>query len=80
MDLELTDKVVAITGGSDGLGFGLAERLLAEGAAVAICSRRDDAVAMAVEQLQAKAAAGRLHEEGRARAALLLPAQQGPER
>lgn len=60
MDLELSNKVIAITGGSDGLGFGLAERLLAEGAAVAICSRRDEGVQMAVEQLQATAGPGRV--------------------
>ena len=39
MDLELTGKVVLITGGSDGLGLALAQRLVAEGAAVAICGR-----------------------------------------
>ena len=60
MDLELSNKVIAITVGSDGLGFGLAERLLAEGAAVAICSRRDEGVQMAVEQLQATAGPGRV--------------------
>ncbi|MCI4361393.1 MAG: short-chain dehydrogenase, partial [Thermoplasmata archaeon] len=31
MDLELAGKVVLITGGSDGLGLALAERLVAEG-------------------------------------------------
>jgi len=60
VDLELSNKVIAITVGSDGLGFGLAERLLAEGAAVAICSRRDEGVQMAVEQLQATAGPGRV--------------------
>ena len=39
MDLEMTDRVVLVTGGSDGLGFALAERLVAEGARVAICGR-----------------------------------------
>jgi NAD(P)-dependent dehydrogenase (short-subunit alcohol dehydrogenase family) len=39
MDLELTRKVVLITGGSDGLGLALAHRLVQEGASVAICGR-----------------------------------------
>ncbi len=39
MDLELQQKVVAITGGTDGLGLALAHRLVAEGAAVAVCGR-----------------------------------------
>ncbi len=39
MDLELKQKVVLVTGGSDGLGAALAGRLLEEGARVAICGR-----------------------------------------
>jgi NAD(P)-dependent dehydrogenase (short-subunit alcohol dehydrogenase family) len=39
MDLELQDKVVLITGGTDGLGLALARRLVTEGAAVAVCGR-----------------------------------------
>ncbi len=39
MDLELAGKVVLITGGTDGLGLGLAKRLAAEGASVAVCGR-----------------------------------------
>ena len=39
MDLELKDKVILITGGTDGLGLALASRLVQEGAAVAICGR-----------------------------------------
>ena len=34
MDLELVGKVVLITGGTDGLGLALAQRLVAEGAAL----------------------------------------------
>jgi NAD(P)-dependent dehydrogenase (short-subunit alcohol dehydrogenase family) len=39
MDLELRDKAFLITGGTDGLGLGLARRLIEEGALVAICGR-----------------------------------------
>lgn len=51
MDLEITGKVFAITGGTDGLGLALAERLVAEGAAVAICGRNEERLAAAVSQL-----------------------------
>src|SRR5262245_39471828 len=39
MELDLHGKVVLVTGGTDGLGAGLADRLVAEGAYVAICGR-----------------------------------------
>jgi len=39
MDLELTDKVAIVTGGSRGLGFASAAALAAEGCRVAICAR-----------------------------------------
>src|SRR5258705_1519974 len=39
MDLELSGRVVLVTGGTDGLGLALAERLVAEDAHVAICGR-----------------------------------------
>lgn len=39
MDLELTDMRVMVTGGSAGIGLATAERLVAEGARVAIASR-----------------------------------------
>jgi len=47
VDLGLTAKVVLITGGSDGLGLALAQRLVAEGAAVAICGRDEQRLAAA---------------------------------
>ena len=40
-----------ITGGSDGLGLGLASRLVHEGARVAVCGRDDDRLARAREVL-----------------------------
>lgn len=39
MDLELAGKVIALTGASRGVGRAIAERLAAEGAAVAIAAR-----------------------------------------
>ncbi|HEY1825657.1 MAG TPA: SDR family oxidoreductase [Acidimicrobiales bacterium] len=51
MDLELREKVVLITGGSDGLGLALASRLVGEGARVAVCSRDDERLRVAQEQL-----------------------------
>ena len=37
-----TDKVVVITGGSDGIGKALIDQLIAEGAKVATCGRNHD--------------------------------------
>lgn len=39
MDLQLTGKVVLVTGGSDGLGAAVCNRLVWEGARVALCAR-----------------------------------------
>ena len=44
MDLELSGKAVLITGGTDGLGLALANRLAAEGASVAVCGRDPERV------------------------------------
>jgi len=51
VDLELKERVVLITGGSDGLGLGLARRLVDEGAHVAICGRDADRLQRAQELL-----------------------------
>ena len=48
MDLGLTDRRVLVTGGSKGIGLACAAAFLAEGAAVAICSRSADNIAAAV--------------------------------
>ena len=40
-----------VTGASRGIGFGIAERLVAEGARVVITARRAEALAEAVEKL-----------------------------
>ena len=39
MDMGLQDKVVVITGGSEGIGFAAARAFIAEGAYTAICGR-----------------------------------------
>lgn len=56
MDLELRGKVVLITGGTDGLGLALAQRLVGEGAAVAICGRNEERLAAAEGGLVAQGA------------------------
>ena len=53
MDLELKGRVVLVTGGSDGLGRATAERLVAEGARVALCARGAERLAAAVDALRA---------------------------
>ena len=47
------NKVILITGGSKGIGFGVAEALLKQGHQVAITSRSQEAADNAVEQLRA---------------------------
>ena len=53
MDLELDGKVVLVTGGTDGLGLALAQRLVAEGASIAICGRDEERLAAAGRSLTA---------------------------
>ncbi|MCH7408481.1 SDR family oxidoreductase [Belliella sp. DSM 111904] len=49
---DLVNKTVLITGGSKGIGFGIAEALLAEGMRVAITSRSQKAADEAVSKLE----------------------------
>jgi NAD(P)-dependent dehydrogenase (short-subunit alcohol dehydrogenase family) len=51
MNLELKDRVYLITGGTDGLGLTLAQRLVDEGARVAVCGRDAERLERAREQL-----------------------------
>jgi NAD(P)-dependent dehydrogenase (short-subunit alcohol dehydrogenase family) len=53
MDLGLTGSVALVTGGSDGLGFAAAQRLIVEGANVAICGRDEHRLKDAAERLSA---------------------------
>jgi 3-oxoacyl-[acyl-carrier protein] reductase len=48
------DKVALVTGGSKGIGYACAERLLADGYAVAICARSQAEVTAAAEKLNSK--------------------------
>lgn len=53
MDLGLTGKRFAVTGGTRGIGRAVVEGLLAEGATVAFCARTADAVTTARAELTA---------------------------
>ena len=57
MDLGLKGKRALITGSTKGLGRASAETLLAEGASVAICARKEDEVTAAVAEMSAKGTA-----------------------
>ena len=52
MEFGLKGKVVAITGGSEGIGRAAAMRLGAEGAKLAICARRADVMEGAAEAIR----------------------------
>jgi NAD(P)-dependent dehydrogenase (short-subunit alcohol dehydrogenase family) len=52
MDLHLNGKVVLITGGTDGLGAALANRLVEEGARVAVCGRDPGRLAATEQRLR----------------------------
>lgn len=52
-EFDLTNKVAVITGGSRGIGLAAAKKLAACGAACILVSRKKDALASAVEQIEA---------------------------
>lgn len=51
--MNISGKRILITGGTSGIGYALAQALLAKGAKVAISGRRPDVVATAAQALQA---------------------------
>ncbi|MFD5793919.1 MULTISPECIES: SDR family oxidoreductase [Streptomyces] len=62
---ELSGKVALVTGASRGIGYGVAEALIARGDRVCITGRNEDALKEAVEQLGAErviAVAGKAHD------------------
>ncbi|GAA3897970.1 SDR family oxidoreductase [Streptomyces lacrimifluminis] len=64
--VELSGKVALITGASRGIGYGIAEALLARGDRVCITGRNEDALKAAVETLGADrviGVAGKAHDE-----------------
>ena len=52
MKLGLEGRRGLVTGGSKGLGFAIARELVSEGAQVSICSRKDDEITAAAEELR----------------------------
>jgi 3-oxoacyl-[acyl-carrier protein] reductase len=60
MDLGLTGRRAIVTGGSKGLGKAIAAELLAEGAAVAICSRNPAELEQTAAELRQQAAGATL--------------------
>lgn len=66
MDLQLTDKVFLVTGGSRGLGLATARELRAAGAAVVLAARGGDGVQQAARELDCTGVSADLADPGAA--------------
>ena len=67
MDISLTGRAAIITGGSKGIGFGIAQRFAQSGADIAIVARGRDALAQAETQIRADRRQECRHRPGRCR-------------
>lgn len=54
MELELTEKVAVVTGGSRGIGLGIASALAREGCRLALCARGEEDLRRAAEGIEAE--------------------------
>lgn len=68
--MELSGARVLITGGSEGIGHGIAKALVEKGAQVAIMARNEDKLNQAAEDLNVMAIAGDVSVEADAQAAM----------
>ena len=59
--MTLKDQTIVVTGGSKGLGLGLVEALVDEGARVTVVARDKDALASVKQQARRRRGAGRHH-------------------
>jgi 3-oxoacyl-[acyl-carrier protein] reductase len=58
--MDLSGKVIVVTGGAQGIGFAIARRCAQQGASVAIWDLREDAVASAIESVRSESPAVQL--------------------
>ncbi len=58
MDLGLSGKTALITGGTSGIGLAIAQKLVSEGCAIAICGRDKNKLDTAVASLRSQVAKG----------------------